>query len=154
MDTWELIYGLITIKNTSETIVFLMSISYVIAYQETMFLFVPLIPVGVIIFIFHNYYYEVKFKRPKSTYVRNMKLIQAIMSITGDAFEMQHYILDNFFYWKNKEKTLLTLNVCLAQIILLVPLMFFPVRYVIILLLWGIVSLSSPFCVACGQAII
>ena len=119
-----------------------------------MFLFIPLIPVAVIFFIFHNYYYEAKFKRPKSTYMRNMKMIQGIMTIVSDAFEMQHYFLDNYFYWKSKEKTLFTLNICLIQVILLVPMMFFPIRYVVVLLLWGIVSLSSPFCVACGQAIV
>ena len=61
-----------TIKVPIDTICFLLVASYVLTYQETMLLFVP---VGIIIFIFHNYYYEVKFKRPKSTYVRNMKLI-------------------------------------------------------------------------------
>ena len=68
--------------------------------------------------------------------------------------EMQHYVVENFFYWKSKEKTLLTLNLCLVKSLLLVPLMVIPVRYFIVLGLWGIVSLSSPFCVACGQAII
>ena len=53
-----------------------------------MFLLAPLFPIGIILFIFHNYYYEVKFKRPKNTYVRNMKLIQAIMQLTGDMIEM------------------------------------------------------------------
>lgn len=154
VDAWELIFGLMTIKDTKDTICFLMVASYVIIYQETMFLLAPTFPIGIILFIFHNYYYEVKFKRPKNTYMRNMKLIQAIMQLTGDMIEMQHYVVENFFYWKSKEKTLLTLNLCLVKSLLLVPLMVIPVRYFIVLGLWGIVSLSSPFCVACGQAII
>ena len=31
------------------------------------------------LFIFYNYFYEVKFKRPPNTYMRNMRLLQTIM---------------------------------------------------------------------------
>ena len=41
-----------------------------------------------------------------------MKLVQLLMATTGDSFEVQYYVLDNFFYWKSKEKTLYTLNLC------------------------------------------
>lgn len=49
---------------------------------------IPLFPLAIILFIFYAYYYEVKFKRPKTTYVRNLRLLQTIMQVTGDAFEV------------------------------------------------------------------
>ena len=70
----------------------------------------PLLPIGVILFIFYNFYYEIEFKRPKETYVKNIKLVQALMSLTGDLFDFQYYIIENFFYWKSKERTLYMLN--------------------------------------------
>ena len=48
----------------------------------------PLFPLAIILFIFYTYYYEVKFKRPKTTYLRNLRLLQTIMQVTGDAFEV------------------------------------------------------------------
>ena len=86
--------------------------------------------------------------------MKNMKLLQAIMQYTGDFFEVQYYILENFFYWKSKEKTLLTLNLCLISFVALVPLWIIPLRYLVVAGLWLLVSLSSPFCVAVGRSIL
>ena len=61
--------------------------TYAIIYQETVLKMLPLIPLAVIIFIQYNYFYEREFKRPKNTYVRNIKLVQALMSLTGDIFD-------------------------------------------------------------------
>ena len=47
----------------------------------------PFVPLLLIAFIFYNHFYEREFKRPPNTYVRNMKLVQAIMSLTGDVFD-------------------------------------------------------------------
>ena len=76
------------------------------------------------------------------------------MSISGDLFELQYYIIENFFYWKSKEKTLLTLNIMLLGFFGALPLFIVPIRYLVVMGLWLVVSLSSPFCVAIGQAII
>ena len=40
-----------------------------------MFLMLPVFPLAIILIIFYNYYYEVKFKRPKTTYLRNLRLL-------------------------------------------------------------------------------
>ena len=79
VSVYEGIHGLITIKDTRDTISFLCVATYAIIYQETMIQLAPFFPILVILFIFYNYYYEVKFARPKSTYKRNMKLILMIM---------------------------------------------------------------------------
>lgn len=76
------------------------------------------------------------------------------MQYTGDFFEVQYYILENFFYWKSKEKTLLTLNICLVITVALIPLWVIPLRYLVAIGLWLLVSLSSPFCVAVGRSIL
>jgi len=88
VSVYETVHGLITIKDTRDTVSFLCVATYAIIYQETVMLLAPCFPILVILFIFYNYYYEVKFTRPKSTYKRNMKLIQMIMQTTGDSFEV------------------------------------------------------------------
>lgn len=83
-----------------------------------------------------------------------MKFIQYLMKVTGEMTEVQYYILENFFYWHSKEKTLLTLNMCLIAFVALLPMLFIPARYFVVAGLWGIVSLSSPFCIAIGKSLI
>jgi hypothetical protein len=83
-----------------------------------------------------------------------MRLVQAIMQFTGDFFEVQYYILENYFYWKSKEKTLLTMNLCLLAFFAMLPLWIIPLRYIVVLGLWLSVSLSSPFCVTVGRSIV
>jgi hypothetical protein len=133
---------------------FLCLASYAIIYQETALKLTILAPIGVILFIFYNYYYEREFKRPKNTYIRNIKLVQAIMSLTGDVFDFQYFFIENCLYWKNPEKTLFMLNSMLVAFVGMLPLLFIPLRYVIVAGMWGLTSLSSPFFVAVGQAII
>ena len=67
------------------------------------------------------------------------------MQVGGDTFEVLYYILDNFFYWKNKEKTLLTQNILFAVSIATIPLIFIPIRYIIVVGLWSAVGMNSPF---------
>lgn len=76
------------------------------------------------------------------------------MQYTGDFFEVLYYVFENFFFWKSKEKTLLTLNLCLIIFIALIPLWIIPLRYLVVAGLWLSVSLSSPFCVAVGRSIL
>ena len=66
---------------------FLLFTSYALVYQETVIKLIVFVPILVIIFIFYNYYYEREFKRPKNTYIRNIKLVQALMTLTGDLFD-------------------------------------------------------------------
>ena len=116
--------------------------------------FVPLLPILIILFIFYNYYYEVSFQRPKNSMVRNMRLVQMLMQVTGDSFEVQYYVLDNFFYWKSKEKTLYTLNLCLLGFFCALPVYIIPLRYVLTLGLWSLVAMNSPFWLAVGKALV
>jgi hypothetical protein len=104
--------------------------------------------------IFYNYFYEVKFKRPPNTYLKNMRFLQTVMQVGGDAFEVQYYIIEHFLFWKSKEKTLLTLNLCFLSFCCQLPLIFVPLRYLLVAGLWGLVSLSSPFCMAVAKSLI
>lgn len=131
-----------------------MMMTYALVYQETVVKLIPFFPLLGIVFVFYNYYYEVEFKRPRATVIRNMKLIQAVMTGTGDFFEIQYYLIEQCFYWKNKQKTLLMLNILLLTSFLALPLLIIPLRYFLVLGLWGAVSLSSPFCVAVRQGLV
>lgn len=81
-------FNLFTIKDTRATLTFLLVNTYAIIYCETVVCLVPFAPLLVILFIFYNYFYEVKFKRPPNTYLRNIRLLQSIMQLTGDAIEV------------------------------------------------------------------
>ena len=72
---WEYMYGLMTIKNSRDTLTFLFTVSYAIIYQETMVKMIPFIPILIILFIFYNYFYEIEFKRPKMTLLKNFKFL-------------------------------------------------------------------------------
>jgi hypothetical protein len=101
VDGWEFMYNLITLKDTQNSLLFLLFSSYAIVYQETVIKLAVFLPILVILFIFYNYYYEREFKRPKNTYIRNIKLVQALMNLTGDMFEFQYYFIENCLYWKS-----------------------------------------------------
>lgn len=100
----------------------------------------PLIPVAVIMFILYNHYYMSKFRKPKNSMIRNMRFIQLLMQITGDSIEVQYNVLENFFYWHSKEKTLLTLNLCVASFFGLIPVWIIPLRYFIVIGLWAAIA--------------
>jgi hypothetical protein len=51
-------------------------------------LMAPLLPLGIVLLILYNRFYRIEFHRPKPTYLRNMRLIQAIMQFTGDSIEV------------------------------------------------------------------
>ena len=136
----DTIYQLFTIQDTKQTIAFLMVATYAIIYQETIIKLLPLAPLGVILLIFYNFFYQVKFTRPKINYMRNMKLIQAIMGLTGDMIDQQFSFMENFIFWKNKEKTLVTLNVCFFLVAAMIPLWIIPIRYFVVVGLWGAVA--------------
>lgn len=36
---------------------------------------IPLVPLGIITMIFYIYFYEIKFRRPPNTYMRNMRFL-------------------------------------------------------------------------------
>lgn len=74
------------------------------------------------------------------------------MQVTGDMFEVQYYILDNFFFWKNKEKTLFTQNILLGVSFASLPVLFIPFRYIMLLGIWGAVGMNSPFFIAIAKS--
>ena len=113
----------------------------------------PLAPLGLILFIFYNKYYQREFHRPPNTYIRNVKLVQAIMSLTGDIFDLQYYLIENCIYWKSAERTLLTLNGCLMLFLGSLAVFVIPLRYIMVAGIWGSMSLSSPFVIAVIPAI-
>mmetsp|Transcript_17866 Transcript_17866/g.27634 ORF Transcript_17866/g.27634 Transcript_17866/m.27634 type:complete len:80 (-) Transcript_17866:1347-1586(-) len=57
----DAIYQIFTIKDTKTTIAFLLVVSYAIIHQETVMKLLPFAPLGIILFIFYNYYYQIEF---------------------------------------------------------------------------------------------
>ena len=76
------------------------------------------------------------------------------MTMTGDMFEVYYYVVENHFFWLSKEKTIFTLNLCLAAIAALVPLWIIPIRYMVVVGLWGLVASHSPFFVSVGRSLL
>ena len=154
VDGWEFMHGIFTLRDTKESVSFGAVLTFAIIYQETVIKMVPLAPIGVIMFIFYNYFYKREFKRPPSTYIRNVKLVQALMSLTGDVFDLQYYVIEQCLYWKSSEKTLLTLNFMFLGFLATLPLLLIPLRYIVVAGMWGAIASNSPFVMAVGQAIL
>ena len=154
VDNFENTYNILTLKDTKETVSQLSVVSFCLIYQETVMKLVPLAPLAMIMFIFYNYFYEKEFKRPKNTYIRNMKFIQAQMNFVGDMFDFQYYLIDNCLFWKSNEKTLMTLNMLLIAFLAVTPLWLVPLRYILVAGLWGVPISHSPFCMAVGQTVV
>lgn len=146
-------YNIFTLKDTRDSVTFGAIMTYAIVYQETVIKMIPLAPIALITFIFYNYYYGREFKRPPNTYIRNIKLVQALMSMTGDLFDFQYYVIEQCLFWKSKEKTLLTLNTLLLAFLATLPILLVPLRYIIVVGMWGGMAVNSPFAMAVGQAI-
>ena len=49
---------------------------------------------------------------------------------------------------------MLTLNLCVVLFLGLIPVLIIPLRYFIVIGLWGAIAQNSPFCVAVGKSII
>lgn len=105
-------------------------------------------------FIFYNYYYRREFKKPPNTYVRNIKLVQMIMSMTGDTIDFIYYLIENCLFWKSPEKTLMTLNGCLLVFLGMLPILVIPLRYLIVVGMWGAMAQNSPFLCALSASML
>jgi len=125
-----------------------------IVYNETMYYMLPLFPIATILVILYMNFYEVKFQRPQYTFSRNFKTIQMIMQQIGDAIEVMFFIIENFIYWRSKEKTLFMMNVCFLVFGASIPMMLIPLRYLIVLAMWSYTATNSPFIMAITKSII
>lgn len=74
------------------------------------------------------------------------------MQVGGDTFEVLYYVLENYYFWKSKEKTLFAMNFWAMGFVGSLPILIIPLRYIIVAGLWGLVSLSSPFCMAVAKS--
>ena len=75
MNLYDIAHNLFTIKDTRDSVTFLFVMTYMIIYIETVVCLIPGVPLILIMFIFYNYYYEIKFVRPKINYASNLKLL-------------------------------------------------------------------------------
>jgi hypothetical protein len=51
---------------------------------------IVLAPMGLVVFIFYNFYLKRQFKRPEVNYIKNMRLIQMIMGQTHEIIAMAY----------------------------------------------------------------
>lgn len=76
------------------------------------------------------------------------------MQVTGDIFEVWYYVIEHFFYWKSKDKTLYTLNMCVMVSLGLLPVLVIPLRYFVVVAMWSITALNSPFTMAVFKSLV
>jgi len=76
------------------------------------------------------------------------------MKVISDAIEIMFYIVENFIYWRSKEKTLFMMNICFLVFGISIPLMLTPLRYLIVLAMWSFTATNSPFIMAITKSII
>jgi hypothetical protein len=100
---WEYLYGLFTVRDTHDTLSFLLISTYCIIYYENLIWLFPLAPLAIILYIFYNQFYDRKFNKPKITLIKNIKLMHGLMQMSNDGFEVIYYVIDNCLFWKSKE---------------------------------------------------
>ena len=71
----DVLYSLFTVEDTRTTISFLLVVTYALIYMETIICLLPVVPLVLTIFIFYNYFYEVRYTRAPNLFVRNMRMI-------------------------------------------------------------------------------
>lgn len=119
--------------------------SYIILYQERFVVFLPVLPVLGIAFILQNMLLRRKYQKPKNNYLRNFKFIQGIITQVSALVDRVNEITEDFVYWRNPNKTMLTLNALLLAavgsfaFIFLNPL---PLRIYIVIGVW---APAAPF---------
>ena len=74
--TYEYVFSVFTIQSPKETVFFLNIATLVILFYE---IALALAPVGLVMFIFYNFYFKRDFKRPQPYYLKNMRFIQMMM---------------------------------------------------------------------------
>jgi len=75
-----MVHSLYTCQDSYVTVVTLSIASYSILYFEQILWLLPFVPLAMILFIFNNLHTRAKFERPQKTYVKNVKLVQFIMT--------------------------------------------------------------------------
>ena len=69
---YETIYDIFKMKSVKTTLLFLQIATWVIIFYEWA---LALLPIGLVIFIFYNFYFKRSFKRPETDYLKNMRFI-------------------------------------------------------------------------------
>lgn len=69
---YEFIFHIFKMKNIKDTLLFLNIATWVILFYEWA---IALSPVGLVIFIFYNFYFKKQYKRPDTDYIKNVRFI-------------------------------------------------------------------------------
>lgn len=68
------------------------------------------------------------------------------MGSTADSVSLACDFIEEFLYWKEPSKTLaLVKEVIKLPIVLAIGVYFMPIRYLIVLGIWAVAGMSSPF---------
>jgi hypothetical protein len=149
VSAWDGLYSICTLQNTQYSITVFAILSYSIIFFEHAIFVLSFAPFGLIAFIMSNMGSRKKFQRPPNTYVRNMKIIQALLNLISDLIEAIYGLIDDCIYWRNYTKTLLTLNALILiplaiwMFILVLPVL--PIRYILAVAVWTPAILNGDF---------
>ena len=91
--------------------------SYMVLYQERFLIFVPVLPLLGIGYILRVLLLKQKYKKPYNNYLRNFKFIQGLLGQVANLLDKINELMDDFVYWGNPNKTMVTLNVLLLAAI-------------------------------------
>ena len=149
---WDFAYGLVTMRNTAVSFYTFAALSYSILHIEWAIFIASFAPLGLIGFILNNLRERKKFIRPPNTYVRNVKLVQAIMNLTSDLIDGLYEQIDDFIYWRNTQKTMVMLNALLLTTVAiwigLLVMPFLPMRHILAVGIWLPLLANSDFAIS------
>lgn len=143
---YEFLYGVMTLREGKESVMWLVIISNLILYWE---LAISCAPAGVIGFIYYNLYRKKKYFRPSADILKNMRFIQLSMGHFSDMVHLVYAFLEDYVFWGSPDKTMLLLkNLIKMPLPIMVTLYFMPLRLFMILALWFAALSHSPYWVS------
>jgi hypothetical protein len=114
-----------------------------------------LAPVVLVIFTFFNFYKKRKFQKPEINYIKNMRFIQMMMGQASDGVTLAYEFIDDFIYWKQPDKSIILIKEALKlPIVIFIGMYYVNIRSLMVLGIWGIALLNSPFAMTLATIIV
>jgi hypothetical protein len=138
---YEHLYEIFKMKNIKDTLLFLMTATWIIIFYEWA---LALSPIGLVIFIFYNFYFKKQFKKPEIDYIKNVRFIQMMMGQGSDQIKIAYEFIEDFLFWREPDKAqMLVKELLKLPIPILLGLYYAPFRYFIVLGMWTLALSNS-----------
>jgi len=145
LDIYKTFYNFFTIRSKIESLLYLVALSLAILNFEQIVYFFPLIPLSLMVFIFHNLFMNKQYRKPEVKYIESMRICQLLVVRCINLIDLFEEIKKNYFYWKFQSKTIFCLKLLSICTLMSVLIPLVKIRILILTSLWSSVGMNSPF---------